>query len=108
MLRRYVFVKLKEEHREGLKLLQLLKTAREVLHAAYGVQHLHAGGATDEQTRAEWDVCITLEFVSGIDLERSQSDPVFKAFIDNYLGPRCERVWSGTFEGDTRGPRRAG
>jgi len=108
VLRRYIFVKLKEEHREGLKVLQLLKTAREVLHAAYGVQHLHSGGAADAETKEQWDLCITLEFVSDVDLERSLKDPVFKAFLNNFLGPRSERVWSATFEGDARGPRRAG
>jgi hypothetical protein len=107
MLRRYVFVKLAGEYREELRVLQILKTAREVLHAAHGVQMLHVGRAADEETRAQWDLCLTLEYVSDVDLQRSLKDPVVRAFEHNFLGPRTERVWSVTFEGDARGPRRA-
>jgi hypothetical protein len=50
---------------------------------------------------------LTLEYVSDVDLQRSLKDPVVRAFEHNFLGPRTERVWSVTFEGDARGPRRA-
>lgn len=107
MLRRYIFVKLKPEYAEELKLLQLQKTAHDCLHAAYGVQGIHVGRAMDNATRAQWDVCITLELVSSVDLERCVNDTVTRAFLDRYLAERSETVSVATFEGKLSGPRRA-
>ena len=106
VVRRYIFAKLKTEHATGLKRVQLLQTAKEVLHAAYGVQGLHIGYAADDDTRQAWDLCITMEYVSNVDLERSSKDAVTRAFLKSFLGPRAEAVWSASFEGETVGPRR--
>jgi hypothetical protein len=106
MLRRYIFVKLKPEYRDGLKVLQILKTAKEALHAAYGVQGLHVGRAADDATSEHWDVCLTLEFVSSVDLERCLKDSITTAFVERFLGPRSENVWMGSFDGEARGARR--
>lgn len=87
--------------------MQLQKMAHDTLHTAYGVQAIHVGRAMDEATRAEWDLCITLELVSSIDLERCLKDAVTRAFLERYLAERSERVSVGTFEGKSSGPRRA-
>lgn len=107
VLRRYIFVKLKPPYAEELKLLQLQKTAQESLQAAYGVQAVHVGRAMDDATRSQWDLCITLELVSSVDLERCLKDTVTRAFIERYLAERAEHVSVGTFEGKLSGPRRA-
>jgi hypothetical protein len=107
VLRRYVFVKLKPEHAEELKILQLQKMAHDTLHAAYGVQAVHVGRAMDDATRAEWDLCITVELVSSVDLARCLKDTVTRAFLERYLAERSERLHVGTFEGKLSGPRRA-
>jgi hypothetical protein len=107
VLRRYIFTKLKPEYTQELKLVQLQKMAHDTLHAAYGVQAVHVGRAMDDATRAEWDLCITLELVSSVDLERCLKDAVTRAFLDRYLAERSERVSVGTFEGKLSGPRRA-
>lgn len=101
-----MFVKLKPEFASGLKVVQLLKAAREVLPAAYGVQGLHVGHAADDATREKWDLCFTLEFVSDVDLHRSSTDPVTQAFLTSFLGPKSVDVWTATFEGDRAGRRR--
>ena len=105
VVRRYIFVKLKPEYASGLKIVQLVKAAREVLPAAYGVQGLHVGRAADEPTRDKWDLCLTLEFVSDVDLDRSSRDPVTRAFLTSYLTPRSEDIWTAVFEGERSGRR---
>jgi hypothetical protein len=107
MLRRYVFVKLRPEYADELKILQLQKMAHDTLHAAYGVQAVHVGRAMDDATRAQWDLCITCELVSSVDLERCLNDTVTRAFLDRYLAQRSEHVSATTFEGKLSGPRRA-
>lgn len=107
VLRRYVFAKLKPEFADELKLVQLQKMAHDTLHAAYGVQAVHVGRAMDDATRAQWDLCITVELVSSVDLERCLKDAVTRAFLDRYLAERCETLSVGTFEGKLSGPRRA-
>lgn len=106
MVRRYIFVKLNDTHRTGLKLVQVLSTAKQVLPAAYGVQAMHVGHAADDATRAVWDLCFTLDFVSDVDLAQSEADAVTKAFLTNYLGQRASAIWTATFEGHVGGPRR--
>ncbi len=93
-------VKLKPEHRDGFEIEKMLRSAREALRAAYGVQGVRVEYAADDQTRAEWDVVITVDYVSGIDEERSQRDPIRRAFETNFLGHRAERVWSGVFRAE--------
>lgn len=107
MLRRYLFVKLQPEHTQELKLVQLQKTTQEVLKTAYGVQGVHVGRAMDDATRAEWDLCITLDLVSSIDLQRCFDDSVVRAFVDRFLAQRATRVSLVTFDGPASGPRRA-
>lgn len=107
VLRRYIFAKLKPEHAQELKIIQLQKVAHEVLQAAYGVQGVHVGRAVDDETRTQWDICITIDFVSSVDLERSLNDSVMRAFIERYLSQRVERISVATFEGKWSGPRRA-
>ena len=98
MVRRYLFIKLNPEHVVGLKRVQLLKTADTVLRAAYGVQDVRVETAADPGTSVEWDLCITIIYVSGVDLERSLRDPVTKTFIENFLKERTERVWAANFQ----------
>lgn len=98
MVRRYLFIKLNPEHAVGLKRVQLIKMADTVLRAAYGVQDVRVETAADPATIADWDLCVTLVFVSGIDLEKSLRDPVTKSFVENFLKERAERVWAATFE----------
>lgn len=100
MVRRYLFIKLNPEHAVGLKRIQLIKTADTVLRAAYGVQDVRVEIAADPATIADWDLCITVIFVSGIDLEKSLRDPVTKSFVENYLKERTVRVWAATFQKD--------
>lgn len=107
VLRRYIFVRLKAPYAEELKLLQLQKMAQESLQTAYGVQAVHVGRAMDEATKSQWDLCITLELVSSVDLERCAKDSVTRAFLERYLAERAEHVSVGTFEGKLSGPRRA-
>lgn len=107
VLRRYIFVRLKAPYAEELKLLQLQKMAQESLQTAYGVQAVHVGRAMDETTKSQWDLCITLELVSSVDLERCAKDTVTRAFLERYLAERAEHVSVGTFEGKLSGPRRA-
>ena len=93
-------MRLLPEHAEGLKLIQILKTAKDVLSAAYGVQAVHAGHAADADTRQTWHVCFTLDYVSNVDLERSFRDPVTRAFVNNFLGPKAERVEMVSFSSE--------
>jgi hypothetical protein len=97
MVRGYLFIKLKEEYRQGLPFVQMLKTADTALRAAYGVQDISVARAADDRTREDYDLCITLVFVSGVDRERSLRDPVTTAFMDNFLKTRAEKVWAATF-----------
>ncbi len=97
MIRRYIFVKLKPEIKDGLKLLQVLKTANEVLSAAHLVQGVYVGHAVDDATRQSWDICFTLEYVSHVDLERSMNDPITRSFVSNFLTPRAEKVEMASF-----------
>jgi hypothetical protein len=98
MVRGYLFIKLRPEFREGLPLVQVLKTADTALRAAYGVQDLRVARAADEETRATWDICLTVTFVSGVDQKRSLKDPISRAFTDTFLKSRAELVWTATFE----------
>jgi len=107
MLRRFIFAKLKPEYAEELKIIQLSKFAHDALQVAYGVQGVYVGRAMDDATRAQWDICITVELVSSIDLQRCLNDTVTKAFVTKYLERRSERVSMATFEGKASGPRRA-
>lgn len=100
MLRRTLMVKLKPEHAEGFEVAKMLRTAYASLKAAYGVQNVRVQYAADDETRAAWDLIITMEYVSGVDEKRSSKDPIRKAFEDNFLGQRAERVWSGVFDSD--------
>lgn len=97
MLRRTLLIKLKPEHALGLPAQKILRTAQTSLGAAYGVQNVLAEHAVDEETRSMWDLIITIVYVSGVDEKRSSNDPIRKAFEENFLGPRAERVWSGLF-----------
>lgn len=106
VLRRYVFVKLLPDHAQELDVVQLQSRAQEVLRTAYGVQGVHVGRAMDDVTRAEWDLCITLDLVSSVDLQRCFDDAVVRAFVNKYLAARSERVTLATFEGPSNGPRR--
>lgn len=101
MVRGYIFIKLKPEYRQGLAFVQVMETAKTALDAAYGVQNLSVARAADEATRAEYDVCITLVFTSGVDRERSLKDPVSSAFMNNFLRTRAEKVWAATFADGT-------
>ena len=100
MLRRTLLVKLKPEHREGLPRTQLTRAAETAWSAAYGVQHVRVENAADDETRRDWDLAITIDYVSGVDEERSGRDPIRRAFVETFLGTRAERVWSGTFARD--------
>lgn len=97
MLRRTLMVKLKPEHRDGFEVVKMLRSAQEALRAAYGVQNVRVEHAADDETRAQWDLMITMDYVSGIDEARSARDPIRQAFESNFLGFRAERVWSGVF-----------
>ena|SRR5688572_25560647 len=100
MVRGFLFIRLRPEFRSGLPLVQLLRTAQTALSAAYGVQQVNVSRASDERTRAEWDLCLTVSFVSGVDRERSLKDPISTAFMESFLASRAEKVWSATFEDD--------
>jgi len=106
VVRRYIFAKLNPEHATGLKLVKLLGTAKDVLHAAYGVQGLHIGHAADEATKQSWDICFTLEFASHVDMQRCSQDAVVRTFLKSFLGPRTQAVSTAVFEGESAGPRR--
>jgi hypothetical protein len=106
VLRRYLFVKLKPEHTQELELVQLQSRAQEVLRTAYGVQGVHVGRAMDDTTREEWDLCITLDLVSSVDLQRCFEDAVVRAFMTKFLAQRSTRVTIATFDGPANGPRR--
>lgn len=93
-------IKLKPEHADGYEVAKILSTARTSLRAAYGVQNVRAEHAADEETRASWDLIITMEYVSGVDEKRSSKDPIRKAFEENFLGQRALRVWSGIFDSE--------
>lgn len=97
MLRRTLLIKLKPEYAHGLEVAKILRTAQTSLGAAYGVQSVRAEHAADDETRGKWDLLITVVYVSGIDEKRSASDPIRKAFEDNFLGQRAERVSSLLF-----------
>ena len=100
MLRRYLFIQLKPEFKQGLPLVKLIEAAETALRAPYGVQDLKVGRAADLATQAEWDLCITLMYVSGVDAERAQRDPITRTFEERFLGARALRVWSVLFEHD--------
>lgn len=100
MLRRTIFVKLKPEFATGLEVAKLRRSAATALRAAYGVQGVKTESAADDATRAEWDMCIVVEYVSGVDEKRSASDPIRVAFEQHFLDHRAVRVWSGVFTAD--------
>lgn len=93
-------IKLKPEHADAFEIAKVLRTAQTSLKAAYGVQNVRAEYAADDETRALWDLIITMEYVSGVDEKRSSKDPIRKAFEENFLGLRAERVWSGIFDSE--------
>lgn len=97
MLRRKLLVKLKPEFSKGLEMAKVKRRAEQALFPAYGVQAVHTEEAADEPTREQWDLCISIEYVSGVDEERSAKDPIRKAFEHNFLGSRAVSVWSGLF-----------
>jgi len=99
MLRRYLFIKLKPAFNQGLKLTQLIENAEQALRAPYGVQDLKIGRAVGE-SKDEWDLCITLMYVSDVDAQRAQDDPITRTFEERFLGQRADRVWSAMFEHD--------
>jgi hypothetical protein len=99
MLRRYLFIKLKPEFNHGLKLTQLIERAKTALGAPYGVQDLKVGRAVGETTK-DWDLCITLMYVSDMDADRAQNDPITQTFEERFLSQRADRVWSALFEHD--------
>lgn len=101
MVRRYILLKLKPEHQEGSAVIKLLKTAQEVLMAAFGVQGIYAAKAADADTEQSWNICLTIEYVSGVDLQRSMKDPITRSFVKNFLEPRCEKVEMLSFQGET-------
>lgn len=100
MLRRLLMVKLKSEYSDAFEIAKMLRTAQTSLQAAYGVQHVRAEYAASDETRTAWDLIITLEYVSGVDERRSSKDPIRRAFEENFLGRRAERVWSGVFDSE--------
>jgi hypothetical protein len=97
MLRRMLLVKLMPEFSKGLELAKVRSLAEQALRPAYGVQAVRTEEAADDATREQWDICISIDYVSGVDEERSARDPIRKAFEQNFLGTRAERVWSGVF-----------
>lgn len=105
MVHRYIFVRLAPEHRDGMPLLKVLKSANEVLKAAFGVQGVYVGHAADHDTRQDWDLCFRLEYTSTVDMERSMSDPVVRSFVGNFLSPRAEAVQMASFTSEVP-PRR--
>jgi hypothetical protein len=98
MLRRHVMIQLKPEFSHGLPLVQLCQAAETALSSAYGVQKVVVQKAVDEETRREWDLCLIVEYVSGVDAARSSGDPVMVAFLERFLASRAQRVWAGNFE----------
>jgi hypothetical protein len=100
MMRRTLMVKLKPEHSDGYEVQKMLRTAQASLRAAYGVQSVRAEYAADDETRATWDLIITMEYVSGVDEKRSSTDPIRRAFEENFLGKRADRIWSGVFDSE--------
>jgi hypothetical protein len=100
MLRRYLFIKLKEEFRQGLKLVQLLESAEKALLASYGVQDMKVGVAAGYATRKDWDLCISLMYVSGVDAERAESDTILRTFQERFLQSRATSVKTYLFEHD--------
>ena len=100
MVFRLLFVKLKPEFREGLKFVQFKQTAETALMGVFGAQTVRFERAFDSQTKEDWDICITIEYVSGIDEERSAQDTIRLTFERKFLASRAERVWSGAFTSD--------
>lgn len=98
MLRRVLLIKLKPELVAGLEFSQLRSAIQTALGAAYGVQRVQIERSAGPETQQAWDLCVSLEYVSGVDEQRSSRDAIVRAFEDKFLASRAERVWSGVFD----------
>ncbi len=102
MVFRLLFVKLKPEFRQGLKFVQFKQAAQTALMGVYGAQSVRCQRAFDARTEHDWDLCITIEYVSGIDEERSAQDTIRLTFENKFLATRADKIWSGAFSSDER------
>lgn len=100
MLHRTLLIKLESQHRSGLNYVRLKQAARSALTSAHGVQNVRIQRAVSDDAPNDWDLCIIIDYVSGIDQQRSAADPILRAFEQKFLGQRAEKIWSGLFTED--------
>jgi len=96
MLTRYVYLRLKAEHRAERD--GLVAQARDLLTDLPMVRSFKAGTPADEHADRAWDICfeIRLDDVAAIDLW--QNDPVHRTYVDGTLKPRVEVKKAWNFE----------
>ncbi len=98
MVQRVVLIQLKPEFRSDGKVRQIARRALEVLPHAARVMDVSVSLASDEPTRADWDICILIRFASMQDPSVYRVDPVHRAFTDRYLAPMQQRIFVYHFD----------
>jgi hypothetical protein len=96
MVVRYVFAKLKTEHTSDAERRKTAKHSKATLLGIKGVKEVRVGVPADDKSATAWDLSIEIHFDRIEDVEPYRVDPVHKAYLDDYLGPRTEmkKAWN--------------
>ena len=96
MLTRYVYLRLKAEHRDQRDALVAL--ARERLTPLPMVRSFKAGTPADEHAERAWDICFEIRLDDLAAVDDWQTDPIHRDYVDNTLKPRVEVKKAWNFE----------
>ena len=105
MIQRVVLIKLKPRYATPDAIQLIIDKTREVLPHAHGVRALAVSVPADDWTRRAWDLCLFVRFDCVEDVEAYRTDPVHRAYADEFLRPMRLKVHVHNFEldGTTQG-----
>ncbi len=94
MITRYVYLRLKPEHRGRRG--ELVERARRELGALPTTLGFRAGTPADGPSEAAWDICFEIRLEDLAAVEAWQADPVHRAYVDGVLAPlvQVKKAWN--------------
>lgn len=100
MIDRIVLVSLLPDHATDAGRAEVAAHARAVLGALPGVIDVRTGLAADPPAAKSWDVSFIVRIASIDDYPAYRDHPAHKAFLEDFLAPRCQfkKAWNFTVD----------
>ncbi|MEM9490419.1 MAG: pseudouridine synthase, partial [Myxococcota bacterium] len=94
MIERYVFLRLKPEHRQ--QCAAIAEHSEAVLRALPGVVSAMVGTPADDHAESAWDLCFVVRFAALSDVEPYRIHPDHLRLTDEYLAPlvAVKKAWN--------------